>query len=150
MDELKKLLQLHIDLDLLIRLTKDMVSIESHPLIPCQETGVAKYIKGFFDEAGIPCYLKEIEDGRCNVIATLDSGVPGRTLMFNGHMDTVKADDMENAFSPWIEDGKLYGRGTSDMKGPLASIMVAMKALKDSGALKSGKVIFTGVCDEEQ
>ena len=148
--ELRKLLEENIDEELLIKLTTDMVSIESHPLIPCQEAGVAAYIKDFFDREGIPCCVKEIKDGRPNVIAALDSGVPGRTLMFNGHMDTVKADGMEKAFSPWIEDGKLYGRGTSDMKGPLAAFMAAMKALKDTGSLKSGKVIFCGVADEEQ
>ena len=149
-DELKELFKNHIDEELLIKLTKDMVSIESHPLIPGQETAVAEYIKDFFDREGIPCYVKEIKDGRSNVVATLDSGNPGRTLMLNGHTDTVKADGMENAFNPWIEDGKLYGRGTSDMKGPLASAMVAMKVLKDTGALKSGKIVFTGVADEEQ
>ena len=150
MEDLKELLKQHIDEDLLIKLTKDLVSIETHPLIPGQETAACVYIKEFFDKEGIPCYVKEVKDGRSNVVATLDSGKPGRTLIFNGHTDTVKADGMVDAFNPWIEDGKLYGRGTSDMKGPLASIMVAMKALKDTGALKAGKIIFTGVADEEQ
>ena len=150
MEDLKELLKQHIDEDLLVKLTKDLVSIETHPLIPGQETAACVYIKEFFDKEGIPCYMKEVKDGRSNVVATLDSGKPGRTLIFNGHTDTVKADGMVDAFNPWIEDGKLYGRGTSDMKGPLASIMVAMKALKDTGALKEGKVIFTGVADEEQ
>ncbi|MBQ7703622.1 MAG: M20 family metallopeptidase [Firmicutes bacterium] len=150
MEDLRTMLEQNIDEELLIKLTKDMVSIESHPLIPCQETAVAEYIKEFFDGEGIPCYTKEVKDGRSNVVATLDSGKPGRTLMLNGHTDTVKEDGMVNAFRPWIEDGKLYGRGSSDMKGPLASAMVAMKILKDLDLLKEGKVIFTGVCDEEQ
>ena len=150
MEDLKELLKQHIDEELLIKLTKDLVSIETHPLIPGQETAACLYIKDFFDREGIPCYVKEVKDGRSNVVATLDSGNPGRTLIFNGHTDTVKADGMVDAFKPWVEDGKLYGRGTSDMKGPLASIMVAMKALKDTGALKEGKVIFIGVADEEQ
>ncbi len=150
MENLKETLREHIDEELLIKLTKDLVSIESHPLIPCQETAAANYIKEFFDGEGIPCYVKEVKDGRSNVVATLDSGKPGRTLILNGHTDTVKADGMVDAFKPWIEDGRLYGRGASDMKGPLASCMVAMKALKDTGTLKAGKVIFTGVADEEQ
>ena len=135
MEELKELFKEHIDEDLLIKLTKNMVAIESHPLIPCQETPVCEYIKAFFDKEGIPCYVKEVKDGRSNVVATLDSGKPGRTLILNGHTDTVKADGMIDAFNPWVEEGKLYGRGTSDMKGPLASIMVAMKVLKDTGTI---------------
>ena len=117
MEDLKELLKQHIDEDLLIKLTKDLVSIETHPLIPGQETAACVYIKEFFDKEGIPCYVKEVKDGRSNVVATLDSGKPGRTLIFNGHTDTVKADGMVDAFNPWIEDGKLYGRGTSDKIG---------------------------------
>ena len=89
------------------------------------------------------------ENRHYNVVATLDSGKPGKTLMLNGHMDTVLASGMEDAFDPKVIDGELWGRGTSDMKGPLATAMAAMKALKETGALKAGKVIFAGVADEE-
>lgn len=147
---MKEILKTEIDEEYLVKLTSDMIRIESHPDIPCQETKVAQYIKSVFDEHGIDCYLKEIEDGRCNVIACLDSGNPGKTIMLNGHTDTVRAIGMEDAFVPRVEDGKLYGRGASDMKGPIASIIMAMIALKKTGLLKKGKVIFTGVLDEEQ
>ncbi len=149
-DELKEILKSHIDEDYLIKLTEDMVRLESHYHIQQQEKAVAEYIKSVFDEHGIPAEVKEVEENRhYNVIAVLDSGKPGRTLMFNGHMDTVLASGMEDAFEPKIIDGKMYGRGTSDMKGPLASAMVAMIALKETGIFKAGKVIFAGVADEE-
>ena len=62
----------HIDEDLLIKLTKDLVSIETHPLIPGQETAACVYIKEFFDKEGIPCYVKEVKDGAlCNVAPTI-------------------------------------------------------------------------------
>ena len=50
MEDLKELLKQHIDEDLLIKLTKDLVSIETHPLIPGQETAACVYIKEFFDK----------------------------------------------------------------------------------------------------
>ena len=150
MEDLKELLLKHIDQDELVKLTMDMVRMESHYKIQKQEKEVAEYIKAYFDKNDIPAYITEVEkDRHYNVVATLDSGKPGRTLMLNGHMDTVLASGMEDAFEPKIIDGEIWGRGTSDMKGPLAAGMAAMKALKETGALKAGKLLFTGVADEE-
>lgn len=149
MSDLKEKLQSCIDEDFLIKLTADMIKIESYAGVKNQETGVALYIKKVLDKYGIPCCVKEVADGRCNLIAEIDSCKPGKTLMLNGHMDTVKADGMEGAFEPRIIDGKLYGRGASDMKGPVASMIGAMIALKETEALEEGKVVFTAVVDEE-
>ena len=149
MKQLKERLAAQIREDRLIGLTSDLVRIPSYSGIPQQETGVAKYIKAFFDANTIPCELKEVEDGRCNVIATLDSGVPGKTILFNTHMDTVEPNDMKDAFEPKVVDGRLYGRGTVDPKGMLACIMEAMLVIKNTGALEKGKILFTGVIDEE-
>lgn len=150
MHNLKETLMAHISEDHLVEMTSDMVRIKSYHGIPNQETGVAEYIKAFFDANGIPCYLKEVVDGRCNVIATLDSGKPGKTILLNTHMDTVEPNDMPDPFEPKVIDGKLYGRGVDDPKGTLACIMEAMVAVKDAGALEKGKIIFTGVIDEER
>ena len=149
MNPLKETLAAQISEERIVRLTSDLVRIPSYCGIPQQETGVAKYIKAFFDANGIPCELKEVEDGRCNVIATLDSGRPGKTILFNTHMDTVEPNDMKDAFEPRVSDGQLYGRGTVDPKGMLACIMEAMTVIKNIGALEKGKIIFTGVTDEE-
>jgi len=150
MNDMYKLLDTHIDEEFLIKMTADMVAIESHPEVPQQETAVAKYIKTVLDEHGVSCELKHVIDGRYNIIATVDSGLPGKTLMFNGHMDTVRADGMLDAFIPKIKDGKLYGRGASDMKSGVACAVGAMIALKELNLLKKGKAIFTGVLDEEE
>ena len=64
MNAYKELLKSNIDEELLVKLTKDMVAIESHPLIPCQETGVAEYIKGFLIKRGYPLALM-----RCRMAA---------------------------------------------------------------------------------
>ena len=150
MEDIRELLKQHIDQDEILKLTIDMVRMESHYKIQQQEKEVAEYIKAYFDAIGIPAEVIVVEENRhYNVVATLDSGKPGKTLMLNGHMDTVLASGMEDAFNPKVINGELWGRGTSDMKGPLATAMAAMKALKETGALMAGKVIFAGVADEE-
>lgn len=130
--------------------TEDMVRIKSYPGIPAQEMEVAKYIKSVFDAEGIDCHIDELEDGRANVIAVLKGAGGGRSLMLNGHMDTVPPYDMENACVPRTEDGYIYGRGTSDMKGELASAMAALISIKRQGMQLAGDLIFSGVADEEE
>lgn len=130
--------------------TEDMVRIPSYPGIPCQEMGVAKYIKNIFDNEGIDCHIDLLEDGRANVIAILKGEGTGKNLMFNGHMDTVPPYDMEDALEPWIENGIMHGRGTADMKGELVAAMAAMISIKRQNVKLKGDVIFTGVADEEE
>ena len=90
---------------------------------------------------------------RYNVYAQFNGEKPGKTLMFNGHIDVMPADEVEEwttpPFSPTIRDGKLYGRGTADMKGGLMASTMAVKLLQDAGIPFSGSVKITSVCDEE-
>ncbi len=66
-------------------------------------------------------------------------GEDGRTLQFNGHIDTVHLPFV----APRVEDGKLYGSGASDMKGGFAAAVEATRALRDSGLLKRGAILLT-------
>lgn len=132
------------------RWTADMVAIPSYPGIPNQETAVAEYIKSVFDAEGVECRIDRLEDGRANVIATLKGTGGGRSLMLNGHMDTVPPYDMEDACVPKIRGDLMHGRGTSDMKGELAAAMAALISLKRQGSQLPGDLIFTGVADEEE
>ena len=90
---------------------------------------------------------------RYNVYAHFNGEKPGKTLMFNGHIDVMPADEVEEwttpPFSPTIRDGKLYGRGTADMKGGLMAATMAVQLLQDAGIPFSGSVKITSVCDEE-
>ncbi len=133
----------------LVTMLMDMVRIPSYHGIKNQETEVARYIKQVFDCEGIDCQLTEVEDGRCNVTATLKGTGGGKTLLFNGHTDTVAPNDMERALDPFIENGCVYGRGTSDMKGPLVSMMAALIGIKRLNLTLKGDLVFTGVLDEE-
>lgn len=129
--------------------TAEMVRIPSYPGIPNQEMEVAKYIKSVFDAEGIDCHIDELDDGRANVIAVLKGNANGRSLMFNGHTDTVPPYDMERACEPWVEGNLLYGRGANDMKGELAAAMAALISLKRQGRQLAGDVMLCAVADEE-
>jgi len=73
------------------------------------------------------------------VVARLDSGHPGRTIQFNGHLDTVHLPFV----APRIEEGVLYGSGCSDMKGGIAAFVEAARALRDTELLNAGAVLLT-------
>jgi acetylornithine deacetylase/succinyl-diaminopimelate desuccinylase-like protein len=73
------------------------------------------------------------------VVARYDSGKPGRTIQFNGHLDTVHLPFV----APRIENGLLYGSGSSDMKGGVAAMVEAVRAVKDGNALEAGSILIT-------
>jgi acetylornithine deacetylase/succinyl-diaminopimelate desuccinylase len=136
--------------DELCALASDLVRIPSYPGIPAQESEVACFIESVFRREGIDCELSELEDGRLNVVARLKGTGGGKNLLLCGHTDTVKPDGMLRANDPYIKDDLLYGRGTADMKGPIASMISAMIGIKRAGLSLKGDVIFAGVADEEQ
>ncbi len=132
-----------------IGLIAGLVSFPSHEGVENQETGTAEYIYDFFLREGIEAELIPVEDGRCNIIATLKGAGGGKTLLLTGHTDTVPPYDMPNPYAARVEDGCMYGRGTVDMKGGLACMMMAMAAIKRAGIELSGDVVFGALIDEE-
>jgi acetylornithine deacetylase len=84
---------------------------------------------------------------RVSVVAVHAGSRPGPTVVFNGHLDTVGVEGMVDPFNPRIADGKLFGRGASDMKSGLAGLIVSAERL--AAADHPGTVVFTGVADEE-
>ena len=142
-----------VDYQLATTVLQDLVRIPSvNPdLVPDAdgEAKIANYIADTLDGWGLEVQVREIAEGRLNVIATLEGAGAGRTLLFNGHMDTVGVEGMAEPYSGEVRDGRLYGRGAIDMKGSLAATMAATKNLIDSGITLRGSVIFTYVADEE-
>ncbi len=88
---------------------------------------------------------------RWNVIARLESGRPGPTVHFNSHVDVVAPGHgwTHEPYGGEVADGRIYGRGTCDMKGGLASSIAAVEALVDEGALTRGAVEVSATADEE-
>ncbi|MDD4200086.1 MAG: M20 family metallopeptidase [Eubacteriales bacterium] len=131
------------------KLTSDLVKIRSYSFMDNQEQEVAEFIRDFLVSNGVDARLQEVATGRSNVIARVGGG-NGPVLMLNGHIDTVPAYDMENAFSGEIRDGKVYGRGTSDMKGSVAAMMAALVGIKNARVKLKGDLVFAAVADEEE
>lgn len=114
------------------------------------ETEITAYIADFLNDLNLNVTTHEVEAGRINVVGRLAGSGGGRSLMLNGHTDTVGVDGMTiEPFSADIREGKMYGRGTYDMKGSLAAMLSAVKTLVDAGAELAGDVLLTLVVDEE-
>jgi acetylornithine deacetylase len=89
--------------------------------------------------------------GRPNVVARLNGTGGGRSLLFSGHVDVVPAHG-DGAHSYWdgdIDDGRLYGRGSLDMKGGVACYLHALRCLIECGMVPAGDVIVETTVDEE-
>ncbi|MGD0802699.1 MAG: ArgE/DapE family deacylase [Candidatus Bathyarchaeia archaeon] len=137
-----------------IELLKELVKIDSvNPsLVPGAkgETEIAEYVAQWLKALGLKAKVDKIEKNRCNAVGTLKGVGGGRSLMLNGHIDTVGYDYMTiDPLKPVVKDGKMYGRGTFDMKGGLVASLAALKANVDSGTQLLGDVVIAAVCDEE-
>jgi len=134
----------------LIELTQSLIKIPSHKDTPGFEREVAEFINQFLLNEGIESELHPVIDGRPNIVATIRGDGSGHSLMFNGHTDRVLPYNMTiEPFSAFIDDGKIFGRGSVDMKGALACFMMTLVAVKRSGFIPGGDLIFTGVIGEE-
>jgi acetylornithine deacetylase len=133
------------------RLLSDLVAIDSmNPdLVPgaAGEAAIAAFIADWLRAAGLEVRVEEVQPGRPNVIGIARGSGGGRSLLLNGHIDTVGVTGMSEPFTPCVRDGRLYGRGAYDMKGGVAACMVA--AVEAAKLKLRGDVIVTAVMDEE-
>ena len=135
-----------------VDLTRRMVAIPSYRADEGWEAGVAQVLEDFLRRDGISAVRRPVVDGRENLIATLPGRAPGRPLlMLNGHMDTVppSASMRYPAFAAEIHDGRLWGRGSVDMKGAVAALATAFVALRRAGVRPPRPVVFAAVVAEE-
>lgn len=133
-------------------LTAELVGVDSvsPSLVPgaAGEGTIARTLAGRLERAGYRVELIAAADPRrVSVVAERTASVAGRTVVLNGHLDTVGVEGMPEPFTPRIADGRLYGRGASDMKGGVAGLVVAAEALAAADA--PGTIIVALVADEE-
>ncbi len=142
-----------VDRDYLLGTLTDLVRINSiNPHLDptgAGEAEIAAYVADALNKLNLEVDTLESEPGRPSVVGTLKGIGGGRSLMLNGHVDTVAIDEMLDPFSATVGDGKMYGRGAYDMKCGLAACMTAVKSLIDTGVSLAGDVLVAAVADEE-
>jgi acetylornithine deacetylase/succinyl-diaminopimelate desuccinylase-like protein len=146
----------YIDRDELARLGCDLTSI---PSPTGQEKAIAEFILAWFESNGLKAVRQDVEVDRPNAVGILKGDGSGLSLGFNGHTDTsytgtsadlrmVSPIEPESELTGRIVGNKVQGLGISNMKGGLASFMMAGKALKQSGVKLKGDVILAAVVGE--
>ena len=140
-------------MDSTIRLLKDLIAIDSvNPsLVPgaSGENAIARALAEEFRRLGFDTHIQEAAADRPNVVGILNGRRPGRSLMFCGHIDTVGVGGMTRPFDPAERGGRIYGRGSQDMKGGVAAMIGATQVIAESGGLDAGQIILACVVDEE-
>jgi acetylornithine deacetylase len=139
-------------MDPVISLLSDLVAIDSvNPsLVPgaAGEGRIAQSIAEYLRRAGLDVQVQEVAPNRPNVVGVLTGRSAGRSLMLCGHVDTVGVEGMDAPFEPRIEDGRLYGRGSQDMKGGVAAMLDTARQVAAHG-LDRGRLLVAAVVDEE-
>jgi acetylornithine deacetylase len=134
-----------------VALTKALVASDSQnpSLVPggAGEAAVARVLADVLREWGFAVELQEVAPGRPNVVARIGKR-GGRSIMFNGHLDVVGVAGMSHApFDPVEKNGRVYGRGSADMKAGIAAMCAAAARAADAGL--AGEIVIAAVCDEE-
>ena len=134
-----------------LSLLSDLVSVNSiNPsLVPGApgEGAVAEVAAQALRSGGLDVVFQEAAPGRPNVVGVLEGRDPGPAIILCGHLDTVGVEGMTDPFTPRIVDGRLYGRGSQDMKGGVAAMIGA--AVQLARDWKRGRLIVACVADEE-
>jgi acetylornithine deacetylase/succinyl-diaminopimelate desuccinylase-like protein len=143
---------MNVDRDRLVGTASRMIDVHS---FTGDEENMARLMVDLYEELGLQVQWQQVEEGRANTLGTWPGSGGGPSLMFNGHMDTSYS-----GREPWlrsvpgfqpqafVEDGRLYGLGISNMKGALACYVEAVRALRDADIRLKGDVLIAAVCGE--
>lgn len=114
------------------------------------ESGMSDWLMNFFRSINAECERIEVVPGRDNVIARYTSPGAARTILLDAHQDTVPVDGMTiKPFQPQISNGRIFGRGSCDVKGGMAAMLFAFRRLLQHQPANASNVILTCTCDEE-
>ncbi|HEX3686817.1 MAG TPA: M20/M25/M40 family metallo-hydrolase, partial [Gaiellaceae bacterium] len=141
-----------VDRDRLVETASRLVDV---PSFTGDEEAAARLMVELFESLGLQVQWQQVEEGRANALGTWPGAGGGKSLMFNGHLDTSYS-----GREPWLrsvpgfqpqafeQDGRLYGLGISNMKGAVACYVEAVRALQDAGVRLRGDVLIAAVCGE--
>jgi len=145
----------HVDVERLVGLASELIAAGT-PNPPGNEVAVAGVLRAALAPWGPSWTEIEPAPGRLSLLASVaGTGLPGRrpTLIVNGHTDVVPALAerwSRGPFSPEVLGGRLYGRGSADMKGGLAAAICALGTLEAAGHERTCDIVFQFVADEER
>ncbi|HCZ0387710.1 ArgE/DapE family deacylase [Staphylococcus aureus] len=132
-----------------IQLLVDIVELQTENN---NEIDVCNYLTDLFDKYDIKSEILKVNEHRANIVAEIGNGSP--ILALSGHMDVVDAGNQDNWSYPPFQltekDGKLYGRGTTDMKGGLMALVVSLIELKEQNELPHGTIRLLATAGEEK
>ncbi|MET0771872.1 MAG: M20 family metallopeptidase [Candidatus Limnocylindrales bacterium] len=143
-----------IDHGALVEVVQALVRVPSvyEPSTGRSEEGAARLVAHQLRDFGWTPEMDPVAPGRPNVYAVVEGGRPGPTLMFEGHTDVVTEGDPDawttDPFGADIRDGRLYGRGSADMKSGLVAALFAARAVADEGPFP-GRIVLAALVDEE-
>jgi succinyl-diaminopimelate desuccinylase len=145
-----------IDEGELIGLTRDLVRIPSvvRPGQPdATEAAAAAHVEAWMRANGFEVEVQEVAPGRPNVLGSIGDASAGPTLLLEGHTDVVTEGDptlwTRPPFGGDLVEGRIYGRGSADMKSGLAAAMAAAAAIRRSGIDLGGRLVVGALVDEE-
>lgn len=132
-----------------VQILKDIIKIQS---VNGNEKEVADYLGKLFKKHGIASEQVEYAENRDNLVAEIGTA-QDKVLAFSGHMDVVAPGNLDlwdfDPFSATEKDGKIYGRGATDMKSGLAAMVIAMIELAEEKASLNGKIRLLATVGEE-
>ena len=141
-----------VDRERLVQTASQLVDV---PSFTGDEEAAARLMVELFESLGLQVQWQQVEEGRANALGTWPGAGGGKSLMFNGHLDTSYS-----GREPWLRSvpgfqpqafergGRLYGLGISNMKGAVACYVEAVRALQDTGVRLRGDVLIAAVCGE--
>ncbi|MDJ1112555.1 ArgE/DapE family deacylase [Macrococcus sp. S115] len=131
-----------------VKILSDVIAIKS---VNDNELSMCEYLQKLLSQYNIESTIEKINKSRANLIAEIGEGKP--VLAFSGHMDVVSEGNSENwkydPFEMTEEDGKLYGRGTADMKSGLVAMVIAMIEINNANLLQKGTIRLLATAGEE-
>ncbi|MGH9710122.1 MAG: M20 family metallopeptidase, partial [Candidatus Acidiferrales bacterium] len=135
----------------IVSMSCDVVNI---PSATGEELEMGKYMRAALEAAGMDVVWQEVEPGRANVVGLWEGNGNGKSLMFNGHMDTSNTGRETYltglGYKPKavVKNGMIYGLGIYNMKGALVCYTQAVKALRRAGVKLDGSILIAAVAGE--
>jgi succinyl-diaminopimelate desuccinylase len=127
-----------------IQILRELIAI---PTVdpPGNEMEAAEYVRSILEPEGIACRIYDLGNGRANLVARLNGTGGNPSLVYSAHLDTIAVDEAQWTMPPFggdIKDGRLYGRGATDMKSGMVSMICAAIQLKRENLRLGGDLVL--------